>query len=122
MKEQVKSGKVIHAAPHQISGTRNRLAPLVKSPFFVVEMFELKEQQTFHTADETGKSSAQILVAVEGCAVVEADAKEPVTLAKGDAVVVPACQREFRVRPQSVVELLKSAVPGGPVAEPEVRI
>ena len=33
----------------------------------------------------------QILVATEGCGVIEAAGMDPVTLAKGDAVVVPAC-------------------------------
>jgi len=36
-----------------------------------------------------GKTSVQILVAVEGCGVVEAQGRDPVTLAKGDAVVIP---------------------------------
>ena len=34
--------------------------------------------------DESGKSSVQILVAVEGCGVVEAPGTDPVTLAKGE--------------------------------------
>jgi mannose-6-phosphate isomerase len=122
MKEKVKSGKVIRPAPREIGGTRNRVAPLVRSPYFAVEMFELKEPQEFQTADENGKTSTQILVAAEGCAVVEAAAMESVTLAKGDAVVVPACVKQFRVRPQWTVELLKSAVPSGDVPEPATRI
>jgi mannose-6-phosphate isomerase len=122
MKEQVRSGKLLRPAPREIAGTKNRLAPLVRSPFFTVEMFELKEPQEFETGDESGKTSVQILVAVEGCAVVEADAVEPVTLAKGDAVVIPAGLKKFRVRPQWSVELLKSSVPGGNVPEPATRI
>jgi mannose-6-phosphate isomerase len=122
MKEQVRSGKLLRPAPREIAGTKNRLAPLVRSPLFTVEMFELKEPQEFETGDESGKTSVQILVAVEGCAVVEADAVEPVTLAKGDAVVIPAGLKKFRVRPQWSVELLKSSVPGGNVPEPATRI
>lgn len=64
----------------------------------------------------------QILVAVEGCGVVEAPGVEPVTLAKGDAVVVPASLGEFQVRPQWAVELLKSSLPGVPMPEPMTRI
>ena len=64
----------------------------------------------------------QILVAVEGCGVVEAAGANPVTLAKGDAVVVPAAVGEFRVRPQWAVEFLKASVPGGPLPEPETRM
>src|SRR5260221_8968368 len=40
------------------------------------------------------------LVAVEGCGVVEAQGRDPVTLAKGDAVVIPATLQGFTVRPQ----------------------
>jgi len=55
---------------------------------------------------------------VEGCGVVEAPGTEPVTMVKGDAVVVPACVREFNVRPQWTVEILKAYVPGESLPEP----
>jgi mannose-6-phosphate isomerase len=122
IKETVLSGKVIRPAPTIINSTRNRRSPLVASPFFVVEMFELKDPEDFRTKGEAGKSSVQILVAVEGCAVIEACGAEPVTLAKGDAVVVPASVEEFHVRPQWTVELLKAAVPGIPQPEPKTRL
>jgi mannose-6-phosphate isomerase len=127
VKESVSSGKVIRPAPTAISGTKNRQSPLVASSFFVVELFELKEPQSFRTndsrtKDEAGKSSVQILVAVEGCAVIEAQGAEPVTLAKGDAVVVPASIADFHVRPQWTVEFLKAALPGQTLPEPETRI
>jgi len=126
VKEWVPSGKVIRPAPTIVDGTKNRRSPLVASPFFVVELYELKEPQDFRTRDssrdETNKSSLQILVAVEGCAVIEARGAEPVTLAKGDAVVVPASIGDFHVRPQWAVELLKAALPGKAVPEPAIRI
>jgi mannose-6-phosphate isomerase len=122
VKEKVASGKVIRPAPTLVERTKNRRSPLVASPFFVVEMYELKEPQDFRTRDDAGKSSAQILVAVEGCAVIEARGAEPVTLAKGDAVVVPASIGEFHVRPQWTVEFLKAALPGSPTPEPATRI
>ena len=122
VKELVSSGKVIRPAPTTINGTKNRRSPLVASPFFVVEMFELKEPQEFNTKDASKKSSVQILVAVEGCAVIEARGAEPVTLAKGDAVVIPASIGGFNVRPQWTVEFLKAALPGEPVPEPATRI
>jgi mannose-6-phosphate isomerase len=125
VKEKVGSGKVIRPAPTMSNGTRNRWSPLVTSPFFVVEMFELKESQNFRTKDirtKESKSSVQILVAVEGCAVVEARGTEPVTLAKGDAVVVPASIEDFAVRPQWTVEFLKASLPSSSVPEPETRI
>ena len=125
VKENVGSGKVIRPAPTMLNGTRNRWSPLVASPFFVVEMFELKEGQNFRTRDgqtKGSKSSVQILVAVEGCGAVEAAGAEPVTLAKGDAVVVPASIEDFDVRPQWTVEFLKASLPSSSVPEPETRI
>jgi mannose-6-phosphate isomerase len=121
IKERVGSGKVIRPAPTNLNGGTNRRAPLIASPYFAVDMFELKQRHSFRTQDESGKRSVQILVAVEGCGVVEADGAEPVTLARGDAVVVPAAVGEFHVRPQWSVEFLKASVPGVMLPEPETR-
>src|SRR5271157_3392344 len=88
VKTRVGSGKVVRPAPAQIFGSRNRQASLVAAPYFVVDMFEVKDAQDLSTRDDSGKSSAQILVAVEGCGVIEASGTEPVTMAKGDAVVI----------------------------------
>ena len=122
IKEKAGSGKVIRPAPSNLNGPANRRAPLISSPYFVVEMFELKEPHKFRTNDETGKRSVQILVALEGCGIVEAPRTNPVTLARGDAVVVPAAIDEFRVRPQWSVEFIKATVPGAVVPEPETRM
>jgi len=121
VKPRAASGKVV-PSPAQISGSKNRRAPLVAAPYFVVDMFEMKDAQELNTRDESGKSSAQILVAVEGCGVVEARGAEAVTLAKGDAVVVPASVGEFTVRPQWTLEFLRARVPGAPLPEPETRM
>ena len=85
-------------------------------------MLDLKDSQEFQTTDDSGKNSVQILTAVEGCGVVEAPGAEPVTLAKGDAVVVPASTGQFSVRPQWSVEFLKSSLPGKAMPEPAVRM
>src|SRR6266403_1339544 len=77
IKEKVRSGKVVRPAPSNLNGSPNRLAPLISAPYFVVEMFELKEPHKFRTNDETGKRSVQILVAVEGCGIVEAPGANP---------------------------------------------
>ena len=127
MKERVPSGKVIRPAPTTVDGTKNRRSPLVASSFFVVEMFELKDPQDFRTrdfraGDEAGKSSVQILVAVEGCAVIEVQGADAVTLAKGDAVVVPASIANFHVRPQWAVEFLKASMPGRVLPDPATRM
>ncbi len=122
VKEKVGSGKVVRPAPEEMSGGKNRHAPLVAAPYFVVDMFEAKEPLELATRDDSGKSSVQILVAVEGCGVIEAAGADPVTLAKGDAVVVPACVGDFRVRPQWALEFLRAYVPGRTLPEPTTRM
>jgi mannose-6-phosphate isomerase len=122
VKTKVASGKVIRSAPVQIQGGQNRSSSLVAAPYFVVEMFEAKAALELNTGDDSGKSSAQILVAVEGCGVVEVAGMEPVTLARGDAVVVPACVKTFTVRPQWTLEFLRAYVPGKSLPEPETRM
>jgi mannose-6-phosphate isomerase len=122
VKEKVGSGKVVRPAPVQIPASRNRHSPLVSAPYFVVDMFEAKDVLQLDTRDGSGKNSVQILVAVEGCGVVEAAAMEPVTLAKGDAVVIPASMENFSVRPQWTLEFLRAYVPGKTLPEPETRM
>lgn len=121
VREKVKSGKVVRPAPDQI-GEKTRHESLIGAPYFVVDMFEAKDPLELTTQDGSGKSSVQILVAVEGCGVVEAPGSDPVTLAKGDAVVVPAGVGRFGVRPQWTLEFLRAYVPGQPLPEPETRI
>lgn len=122
VKEKVKSGKVVRPAPTEMRGSENRHAPLIAAPYFVVDMFEAKSLLKIATRDDSGKSSVQILVAVEGCAVIEAPGADPVTLAKGDAVVIPACVGEVGVRPQWTIEFLRTYVPGKKLPEPETRM
>ena len=120
VKETARSGKVVRPAPVQMG--LNRHAPLVAAPYFVVEMFEAKEPLELVMRDESGKNSVQILVVVEGCGVIEAAGMDPVTVAKGDAAVIPASIEKVAVRPQWSVEFLRAYVPGKPLAEPETRI
>ncbi len=122
VKEHTASGKVIRPAPVSIHGGKSRQSPMIAAPYFTVDLFELKEAQEFQTVGDSGKTSVQILVAVEGCGVVEAQGCDPVTLAKGDAVVIPANLGMFHVRPQWAFEFLKAGVPGGIVAEPATRM
>ncbi|MFY9561597.1 MAG: type I phosphomannose isomerase catalytic subunit [Terriglobales bacterium] len=122
VKERVASGKVIRPAPVAINGGPSRRSSMISAPYFTVDLFELKAPHAFSTSDDSGKDSAQILVAVEGCGVVEARGRDPVTLAKGDAVVIPAALEEFSVRPQWSLEFLKACVPGNPGAEPPTRL
>ena len=50
----------------------------------------------------------------------EASGGQPVTFAPGEAVVVPACLTDFRVRPQWTVEFLRARVPAKARSEPAV--
>jgi len=119
VKEKVASGKVIRPAP--VAQGRNRVSSMIAAPYFTVDLFESKEPREFSTGDGSGKNSVQILVAVEGCGIVEVAGQGPVTLTKGDAVVIPAAIGEFGVRPQWNVEFLKAFVPGVPAPEPATR-
>jgi mannose-6-phosphate isomerase len=122
VKEKVNSGKVVRPAPSQMNGSKNRHSPLVAAPYFVVDMFEAKDPVQLSTHNDSTKNSVQILVAVEGCGVIEAQGMDPVTFAKGDAVVVPACVGDFGVRPQWALEFMRAYVPGEPMPEPETRM
>jgi mannose-6-phosphate isomerase len=120
IKERAPSGKVRPQLFTKLDGNGNRLRPLVASEYFAVQAFELSSEQKF--APLPGKSSAQILVAVEGAATLSSPGAEPVQFVKGDAVVVPASIREFSVQPRSSVQFLKSYVPGVPVSSPETSL
>jgi len=121
IKDKVPSGKVTRTAAIELNGSGRR-ASLIAAPYFAVDRFEMQKPSLFHTRDSSGKSSAQILVGVDGCATVEVDGTGPVTLAKGDAVVVPARAGEYRVRPQWQVEFLKAYVPGAKLPEPATQL
>ncbi|HJS97901.1 MAG TPA: type I phosphomannose isomerase catalytic subunit [Terriglobales bacterium] len=116
VKEKTGSGKVANVGNGQPQWEQQEL---IASPYFVVEKFAMKEPSLFTTI-EGGKRLVEILVAVNGCGVVEAGGSQPVTFAPGEAVVVPACVQEFRVRPQWSVEFLRAKVPSHPRPEPAV--
>lgn len=118
VRETTSSGKVMRAAAQEIRGSHNLHSSLVAAPYFVVDMFEARQSLTLKTRDDSGRNSAQILVAIDGCGVIEAPGKEPVTMAKGDAVVVPASIESFDVRPQWMLEFIRARVPGKQLPEP----
>jgi mannose-6-phosphate isomerase len=122
VKESVASGRVIRASATELNGSKNRQQLLIAAPYFAVEHFELKAAHAFSTREGSGKDSVQILVAVDGCGIVEAAGTPPVTFSKGDAVVVPSSTGEFRICPQWQVEFLRAAVPGRLLPEPATRL
>jgi mannose-6-phosphate isomerase len=115
VREQARSGKVAR------SKNAEGATELVASAYFIVEKHDLREASEFSTG-ESGATSTHVLVAIEGCAQIECEGCQPVTLAKSDAVVVPAGLRKYRVRPQWEVEFLCSRVPSSPRPAPETQL
>lgn len=121
VKEKAAAGKVMQLASEELNGSGNKHFALIAAPYFAVDRFEMSAPHDFSTRDDSGKSSVQILVAVDGTATVESDGADAVTLSKGDSVVVPASAEKFRVKPLGSVEFLKSSVPGASLPEPAIR-
>lgn len=113
IKERTHAGKV---EPNGSDGVKN----LVTSPCFAVDRFAINEPRQFGAPE--GKQSAKVFIGLEGCGVVEADGLPPVTFSRGEAVVVPACIRQFRIRPQWQLECLRAMVPGVAVSQPVTRM
>src|SRR5262249_821130 len=120
--ERPHSGKVAPLAAVSLNGSGSSKTRLIASPFFQVEKYALQSSQNFKTANDAGMTSAHILVAVDGCGQLESPGSGPVTMAKGDAVVVPASVGEYHVRPQWSVEFLLASVPAASTAEPQVTL
>jgi mannose-6-phosphate isomerase len=127
MRESTNAGKV---SPRTIGGQdfggqdedgvldARRGSLLVASPCFVVEHFAITKPLTLTAAP--GRTSAQVLVAVEGSAVVEWEGGQPVSFNRGEAVVIPASIAQIGLRPQWAVEFLLMRVPGEPLPPPVV--
>jgi len=91
---------------------------LLSSPHFAVEHHQLASP--IQLAVSPGKSSVQVLVCLEGGAVVEYESggAQPVTFTRGEAVVIPAALPGVTLRPQWQAELLHMTLPSHPVSEP----
>jgi len=82
---------------------------LIAVPSFVVERFRPTEPIVLKRAEVGG--AAQVLVASEGCGVVQWEGVEPVVLQCGEAVVIPASLDRVQVKPQWELEMLRMRVP-----------
>lgn len=91
---------------------------LIASPRFVVERFVASSPLTLTSGP--GATSAQVLVAVEGGAVVECEGAQPISFNRGEAVVIPASVAQVTLRPQWTVELLIMRLPGEPLPPPVI--
>jgi len=91
---------------------------LVQSPYFQVEKVKLGEE----LCAEVNPASPQIVVAIDGAGVVESHGMSPISFGTGEAVVIPAGVREYQVRPQWELEIMRMSLPTGPVTEPETLL
>jgi mannose-6-phosphate isomerase len=113
MREKTNAGKV---SAQDVDGHEL----LVSSPCFVVEKFEAEEPLTF--ISEAEKRSAQVLVALNGCGVVECEGSQPVSFNRGEAVVIPASQKMVSLRPQWKIEFLRMSLPSKEVPVPATML
>lgn len=113
MRESTGAGKVEVQAidTHQL---------LVASPSFVVEKYTADTPMNF--AVEPAGSSAQVLVAINGCGVVESEGSQPVSFNLGEAVIIPASVARYSLRPQWTIELLRMRVPAETLASPKTTL
>lgn len=111
VKLNTRAGKVVRQA-----GDNPNM--LVRSPFFQVEKLKLATPLDARVTPE----SPHIIVAIGGSGVVESPAMEPISFAKGEAVVVPATVPGYSVRPQWDLEVMRMSVPSGSVAEPVTKL
>lgn len=91
---------------------------LVRSPFFQVEKLGLHSELSAQMTPD----SAHIIVAVEGSGVLASAGMEPVSFARGDAVVVPACVSQYSVRPQWELEIMRMSLPAETLPEPQTTM
>ena len=100
MRETTGAGKVIRESV-------NGHDVLVASTCFVVERYVAKQEIQFDGSSD----SAQVIVAVDGSGIVESPGAQPVSFNRGEAVVIPATLREYRVRPQWTIEFMRMRLP-----------
>ena len=108
IKMNTSAGKVVRSAGDDPN-------VLVRSPYFQVEKMKLREASQASVTIE----SPHIIVATDGSGVVESNGMEPVSFAKGEAVVIPACVPHYTLRPQWELEVMRMTLPAGSVAEPQ---
>ena len=114
MKEVTRAGKV------KSRGGNGRVV-LISSPSFVVDKMVLKDVKTLSTEEAPGRSSPHCIIGLRGCGIIECDGAPSVSVGRGEAGIVPAAVRSYRVRPQWEFEFVRAQLPGAEVAEPETE-
>ena len=110
MRERTAAGKVV---PQPADGRDL----LVASSCFIVERYKSETPIPFDNSGE--RSSAEVLVAVDGCGVVESEGSQPVSFNRGEAVIIPASVPAFSLRPQWSIEFLRMRLPEGKLPPPK---
>ena len=111
IKERTRAGKVV-------SSGSNDPNVLVRSPFFQVEKRTLREP----LEGRVSPASPHVVVAINGAGILESEGMEPVSFARGEAIVIPACVPAYTVHPQWELELMRMSVPSDVVREPETTL
>jgi mannose-6-phosphate isomerase class I len=91
---------------------------LVASTCFVVERYVAKQEIQFDGSSD----SAQVIVAVDGSGIIESPGAQPVSFNRGEAVVIPAALREYRVRPQWTIEFMRMRLPAEKLPPPKTTM
>ncbi len=111
MREMTGAGKVIRESV-------NGHDVLVASTCFVVERYVAKQEIQFDGSSD----SAQVIVAVDGSGIIESPGAQPVSFNRGEAVVIPATLREYRVRPQWTIEFMRMRLPAEKLPPPKTTM
>jgi mannose-6-phosphate isomerase len=111
MRETTGAGKVIRESV-------NGHDVLVASTCFVVERYVAKQEIQFDGSSD----SAQVIVAVDGSGIIESPGAQPVSFNRGEAVVIPATLREYRVRPQWTIEFMRMRLPAEKLPPPKTTM
>ncbi len=109
LKEKTHAGKVARVG-------NNGVANLVSAPSFTVDKIVVREPREFQVSGE--RTSAQVFVALDGCGVFQVEGMRPVTLAKGECMVLPAGVRQYAIQPQWALEVMRASLPMTAVDEP----
>jgi len=89
---------------------------LISSPCFIVEKY--KVDAPVMLSAEQGQSSVQVLVCLEGGAVVQCEGSQPLPMMRGEAVVIPASSPPVTLLPQWSAEVLRMRLPSQKLVEP----
>ncbi len=113
IREKTHAGRI---EPRRVKGYEE----LVCSPCFIVEKHSIEAPVRLKA--EPGKSSVQVLVALDGGAVVECAGFQPLTFTRGEAVIIPASSPAVTLRAQWTAEILRMRLPSQAVAEPRTTL